>query len=346
MRKILLLSTLLFLSTSVLAQDSETPVEPKVDNSGFKEYYPISSKPSLGYMSSMYSSEDILFDAKPTVYYSIYNNMRERMQTTANKGSNAFYASFQPHIRMYNENSKPVKTPSYRIILGWQHLIKTPNNNFFAIAVESGHFSNGQSGCAFDGTLDDETMECEMVYRTITDATDLSAMLNRKNGNFSTNLSRVAANFRFNNLSRNDKPYKVHSITATYELFHNNMFGIADVGGYSDDDIEIYGRNRFGLEYEYIHTYMERFRYSVGQKLELIQGSHDSVEPIRIETSFTWYPFATDLGVYASYIYGHDNYNYRFVDTGSQISIGITWDWFTPFQIKRAEKIRSLETEI
>jgi len=314
---------------------------PKESTSGFKDYYPINVKPSVSYLSSMNNKESILFDAKPIVYYSFFNNMRKVMQYSTHKPSFASYVTFQPHIRMYDETSQPVKTPSYRVLVGWQHLIKTKNDNFIAYAVESGHYSNGQSGCAFHEEHDDESTNCNLMYDIITPETDLSNILNRKNGNFSTNTTKVSVNYRFNNINSNDKPYQVFSITGSWELYHYRMFGFIDKGGYSKSDIKIYGRNRFGLEGEYIHTYKGKFRYSIGQKFELIQGAHKSVEPLRSETTGTIYPFAKDIGFFVSYFYGHDNYNYRFVDSGSQINIGVTWDWFTPFQIKRAQKIRN-----
>ncbi|MBE9489862.1 MAG: hypothetical protein IMY67_06175 [Bacteroidetes bacterium] len=332
----------LFICASVLnvnAQSKKDSIELKKSNSVFKDYYPISVKPTLGYISSMNGYEEILFDAKPIVYYSFYNNMQKVMQDSIDKRlSKAFYVNFQPHIRMYNEESKPVKTPSYKVLLGGQFLYKTDNNNFISFAIESGHYSNGQSGCAFDSDLNDETDECDDIYRLITPQTDLSAILNRTSGNFSTNLTKLFLNYRFNNLNGDSKPVKIHSFTTSWELYHNNMFGLVDLGGYSDFDIEIYGRNRFGLEYEFIHTPTEKinFRYSLGQKFEMIQGAHNYVEPLRSETTIIIYPWDRDIGFFASYIYGHDNYNYRFVDSGNQLYFGVTWDWFTPFEINRA----------
>jgi hypothetical protein len=307
----------------------------------FGDYYPISIKPTVRYLSSMVEQEEILFDANPVVYYSFYNNMVKNLQDVNDKRfSSTFYASFQPHIRMYNENSRPVKTPSYRVFLGFQLLRKTDENHFVAAAIESGHYSNGQSGCAFDTNLDDETSPCDAVYAAITDQTNLSDILNRVNGNFSTNFTRVSGNFRLNNLKKNT-PYQVHSFTGWYELWHNNMFFVADIGGYNPLDIDIYGRHRMGFEYEYLHTYKETLKYSVGFRLQGISGAHPSVEPLRTEVFGTWYPFKSDFGFFVSYIYGHDNYNYRFVDSGNQVSVGVSWDWFTPFEIKRAEALVS-----
>lgn len=327
---ILLLCMILFLCICNAQND-----QIQVDNNSFNDYYPIAERPAFSYLSNMSSKESILFDAKPVVYYSIVNNILENIQDDSGKAGNAFYVTFQPHIRMYAENSKPVKTPSYRILFGWQHVIKTKSNNFFTGAIETGHYSNGQSGCAFLPGEEDETMPCSDFHATITDETNLSDLLNRSNGNFSTNTTKLSVNFRFNNLNKNDKPYKVHSFTASWELYHNRFIGLLDFGGYSDFDINIYGRNRFGFGYEYEHQWKPKVRYAIEQKFELIQGAHPYVEPLRSETTFTVYPFNRDIGIFMSYIYGHDNYNYRFVDSGNQFAIGVSWDWFKPFKFKK-----------
>ncbi len=333
----LLLCMILFLCISNAQND-----QIQVDNNSFNDYYPIAERPAFSYLSNMSSKESILFDAKPVVYYSIINNILENIQDDSGKAGNAFYVTFQPHIRMYAENSKPVKTPSYRILFGWQHVIKTKSNNFFTGAIETGHYSNGQSGCAFLPGEEDETMPCSDFHATITDETNLSDLLNRSNGNFSTNTTKLSVNFRFNNLNKNDKPYKVHSFTASWELYHNRFIGLLDFGGYSDFDINIYGRNRFGIGYEYEHQWKPKVRYAIEQKFELIQGAHPFVEPLRSETTFTLYPFNRDIGVFMSYIYGHDNYNYRFVDSGNQFAIGVSWDWFKPFKFKKNKSLEEL----
>ncbi|WP_420601736.1 hypothetical protein [Flagellimonas sp.] len=318
------------------------------DKNVFKEYYPIHIKPSIGYASNMTSLEDILFEARPVVNYSIHNNMMRVMQKYKRKPSNAVYFSFQPHLRMYSENSFPVKMPSYKILLGWQRLYKTPRHNFFAWAIESGHYSNGQSGCPFLVGEEAESEACEEFLRSVGPNADLTALLNRRNANFSTNTTKITLNYRFNNLYQRKGrktelsiPYKVHSVILGWELFHNNLLGLIDIGGYTDFDINIYGRNRFTVGYEFIHTYKSRFRYAFKQELVLIDKAHNHVERLRSVTSFTLYPFrkAREIGFFINYIYGHDDYNYRLVDSGNQFGAGVNWDWFAPFEIRRVRKI-------
>ena len=297
---------------------------------GFKDYYPIHSKPNIGYLSSMNEFEDIIFDAKPVVYYSFWNNMQERIKELSNRQANAIYVLFLPHLRMYNEASLPVKTPSYKAGLGWQQLRKLENDDFFSFAVESGHYSNGQSGCAFARRLVDGTLECNAVLSTIDLQSNLSQLLNRSNGNFSTNWTKASLNYRINTFRSNGRPRVAHSVSASWELYHRRLLGLIDIGGYSDFDINIYGRNRFKVGYEFVHTYNGGIRYSAACNFTYINKPHPWVEPWRFEATGILYLGNKDFGIYGTYIRGHDNYNYRFVDSGEQFGIGIVWDWFAP----------------
>ncbi|MCB0374360.1 MAG: hypothetical protein KDD04_00410, partial [Sinomicrobium sp.] len=155
--------------------------------------------------------------------------------------------------------------------------------------------------------------------------------------NFSTNLTKVMLNFRFNHFNDENRPVLIHSWTLSYRLFHNNFWGLFDFGGYPPYDIDIYGRHNIKGSYEFIHSY-KKIRYSIMVSADLLPDSHPSVEPLRLEGTAALYPFDTDMGFFASYTYGHDDYNYRFVDSFHRISFGVVWDWFTPFEIQRAKR--------
>jgi len=73
------------------------------------------------------------------------------------------------------------------------------------------------------------------------------------------------------------------------------------------------------------------------QQFEVIIGAHPHVNPLRMETSVTYYPLqaAKSLGFVLSYIYGHDNYNYRFVDAGHQVAVGVSYDLFPPVKLSQ-----------
>ncbi len=326
--KLVFTTFFLLLTVSAVAQKKE-----EQDFSAFKDYYPIAQRPYLsgGFGNNEY--EQILFDAKPVVYYGVYNDIRKSLTRDSIVRGDAFYLTLQPQLRMYQGNSKPVKTPSYKALLGWQSILRTNNNNFLTMAIETGHYSNGQTGAAFSTEFEDESEEGQAVYETITDDTDLSAILNRKSGNFSTNLSRLSLNYRVNRFDAENNPKRIHSYTFTYQLYHNNFMGLFDFGGYNPKDIAIYGRHQFELGYEFT-GYCKSMRYTVGQEVFLHLGSHPSTDPYRSKTYGVLYPWDTDLGFFTAFSFGFDDYNYRFVDSFPRLSIGVTWDWFTPFVVK------------
>ncbi len=309
----------------------------------YMQFYPIGDDPNIRYMTSYREDETILFEANPTVRFGIYNNFVKGL-TNGEKHTEAWYISWKPQLRMYLENSKPVKMPSYQVLIGTQHLFRLPpgpfaerKEQFWGFSVESGHYSNGQSGGAFSYEFEDGSAENDSIYTLIGPSSNLSEMLNRRNGNFSTNLTELKLNYRIYNLDDDNAPRKMHSLTFGYILYHNRLWGIADIGGYTQNDIRIYGRHRYSLDYEYMRVFdgQEGKRLSLKQHMEVIQGTHRHVNPVRLETKLTYYPFrkSKTLGVLTSYIYGHDNYNFRFVDSGHQVSLGLTWNQFPPFTI-------------
>lgn len=82
---------------------------------GFNDYaqfYPIGEDPNIRFMTSYTKEETILFEANPTVRFGFYNNFMKGLMNSK-KHTQAWYTSFRSQLRMYTDNSKPVKTPSY-----------------------------------------------------------------------------------------------------------------------------------------------------------------------------------------------------------------------------------------
>jgi hypothetical protein len=296
-------------------------------------------------MTSYTKQETILFEANPIVRFSIFNNFMKGLMNEEKQHTQAWYVSFRPQLRLYTDNSLPVRTPSYKVFFGTQHLFRIKSNapgiqNFWGFSLESGHFSNGQDGSAFSESFADDTPQSDSIYNTINTSTQLSEILNRRSGNFSTNLTELILNYRTYRLDDDNQPKQMHSLNVGFVRYHNRFLGIADFGGFSQNDIKLYGYNRLLIGYEYMKV-LERYnnkRYSLKQQLEMINHPHSSVNPIRSETSFTFYPFAKSkaVGVLVSYVFGHDNYNFRFVDSGHQLTVGITWSQFPPFALTSA----------
>lgn len=305
-------------------------------------YYPIGDDPNISYKTSMVKYETILFEANPIVRYSFFNNIYKFTDPPSRTSRHkwATYVSYRPELRMYTDNSLPVRTPSYRILLGTQQIWRVRDNDMFGISFESGHYSNGQDGGAFTDKYPDGSPESEAIYNTITPSTDLSAILNRKSANFSTDLTEVIFNYRFNKVDGEHIPIQTHSIKIGATLYHDRFLFIGNFGGYSDNDIKIYGKWRTNIGYQFIKTLSCKWRYALSENIETIYGAHPSVQPWRFETIATMYPFKnmTDLGIFTSFVWGHDNYNYRFVDSGSQWGLGISWNLFPPIATRGVDK--------
>jgi hypothetical protein len=307
----------------------------------YKAFYPIGDDANILFETKYYKNEAIIFEANPIVRFSFYNNFQRRLLSTNNavNTASAFYAVFKPQLRMYSANSLPVKMPSYKIQLGFQQLYRVRKNDFLTVAVESGHYSNGQAGCAFSEQFADGSPQCDSVYETITPKTNLSSILNRTNGNFSTDLTEIIINYRLNNKIINARPTVIHSVTAGLNIYHDKFLFIGDFGGYSDNDIKIYGRLRysFGYALTLVCKGANPAHFTFSENMEFIHGAHPWVDPFRTVTTAAYYPFGRfdEFGVCVRFVHGHDDYNYRFVDSGNQIGFGFTWTPFTPFQITK-----------
>lgn len=319
------------------------------------EYYPMGKGPDIRYNFTDYEEDSkTLFEANPIlrlrIYNSFYSGLREGKKHTW-----AFYGYAQPQLRMYNEVSSPVKTPTYRLLLGTQHLYQIQQNNtrnsihFLGFLLESGHYSNGQSGCAFIHGEDDESETCRDFYETITDDTNLSKVLNRSNGNFSTNMTRIIFNYRKYLLYPDLTPRKLHSYYLGVQEFHDRILGIGKFGGYPEEDKQIYGKHwylLFGYEHGWVPLQGKYGRFNLKLDMEILNNEHPDVYPFRAEATITKYGNSQrfkNLGVYLKFTHGYDNYNYRFVDWGNILSVGVTWDPFPPFQMKHNNENNSLK---
>ncbi|QEC75474.1 hypothetical protein [Mucilaginibacter ginsenosidivorax] len=304
-------------------------------------YYPVGDDPNIGWFSTMASAkkyETILFEANPIVRYSVFNNIY-KLGDRADNHFQAWYLSYRPQLRMYTENSLPVRTPSYRILAGTQQVCRIHDADLLTFSLESGHYSNGQDGGAFTDKYADGSPESEAVYKTITPQTNLSSILNRKSANFSTDLTEFIVNYRRNILAAGPNTDNIAIRTYSYKFggtfYHDRFFGVFDAGGYSDEDIKIYGKVRLLAGFQYVEK-VKWGRWSFTGNLERIFNAHQSVEPWRLETIATAYPIRAtpDLGFFVTFIAGHDNYNYRFVDSGHQFGLGISWNLFPPIKLK------------
>lgn len=89
--------------------------------------YPISDDPNILYKTSMVPYETILFEANPIVHFSFFNNIYQYQDRVrpGKRHKQAWYLLYKPELRMYTDNSLPVKMPTYRITAGTQNAAKS-----------------------------------------------------------------------------------------------------------------------------------------------------------------------------------------------------------------------------
>jgi hypothetical protein len=214
----------------------------------FSQIFPIRDNPTVGYRTSYNGKEKILFDVHPVLSLTLFNNFREELRKEGRRFSHGYSIIFRPHFRLYNDESTPVKMPSYRIMFGLQHLYKINQNHLVSYSFESGHYSNGQSGSAIIGGGVDGSPQSDSMWLTINKNSNMSELINRQNGDFSTNLTEILVNYRYIPLmDEYSKPKQIHSFTTGFQYYHNRLFGMIDVGGFTPFSISLYGRWRYLL---------------------------------------------------------------------------------------------------
>jgi hypothetical protein len=94
---------------------------------------------------------------------------------------------------------------------------------------------------------------------------------------------------------------------------------------------------RYLAGFSYTRVFSKHCRMTFSTDAEYISGAHPQVKPFRFVRKITWFPSINipQFGFYFDWSTGHDNYNFRFVDSGNQASLGFLWNPFEPFSIWR-----------
>jgi hypothetical protein len=312
----------------------------------------------IGYTTATGADKDekIVFEARPRLHFPL----REFLDVTERLGDDQQFfwkldVVFDPHIRMFQDVSVPVRMPSYRVFLAptlmYVPATDVPDTgrraaprNFYALTVEHGHYSNGQEGCAFDAESKDGSDECMAVYANF-DQIDLQQDLNRGSGEFSTNFVRAKVKYlRINNYG--DEPnggrYSRTEVTLSGTRLVNRILW-ADFGGYASDDTKFYPMNQVGLEvaYRFRHKPYPPFSWlpscmwvdesRVGFEAHYKPSKASAVTPYNVAVFGNSF-FRQDalgigrLGVGFKVEHGQDTYNLRLVDDITRVMVSLVLD--------------------
>ena len=243
--------------------------------------------------------EPLIFEANLIPNFIIRNNKEAKLMAVVTP---------QIILRMYNEESLPVRTPSYMPHITVYYSIgeKLSVNNF-TVFGKIAHHSNGQE--------DDFYLE--------------NGDINYESGNFSTNYfeAGIIKTFYDNNLKAAQffsTSFEIHppsfsneELDGIYSFYRwNNQFAI------------------FKLPFEKSENKKEKANFSLkGQFTWLFGDVNDwdffALERIIASVTFYYHPsFLEDIGLFVQYYHGQDYYNIYFPISRDIIRIGFMTDQF------------------
>ena len=207
-------------------------------------------------------------------------------------------------VRMYNENSLPVKTPSYMPSLLFYHSIKSPfpRRIFRYVFAEDQlafmtyrliHHSNGQDG---------------EYYLPGSDS------INFKNGNFSTNAIEIGFSWCSIDSGNVGKTFMNGRIAYERQLNFEREYDLRNT--YYYDKLSIEGR----------FIYSEKMKAYVTYSFMWGTRHFGTRHSLDIYAAFKPFPKLTDFSVFARGYIGPDYYNLYFANTLRAVTVGIIAD--------------------
>jgi hypothetical protein len=250
-------------------------------------------------------------------------------------------------IRMFDQVSRPVRTPSYmprgNVQLIWARNLSPIAAAFARAAGEPlgpadrqvslwethaivGHHSNGQDGCFFEDEARQEgDGECVSVEPIAGDR-----LVNKEDGSFSTNFVRVGINYRRNYLDEDLWARREWGFRADVEYHPRSWVDEAMV--------DLYGR----LRAEVAGTYASRDlswcpkRVDAMAAVQAIHGHPASVWPVALTAQFTCFPTRQGgWGVFVRYYGGQDYYNLGLLENIQRVHVGATFNQSGFFRFRR-----------
>lgn len=265
-------------------------------------------------------------------------------------------------LRMFEERSRPVRTPSYmprgnfqfiwagnvqQVVQVARTLTAAMNAGpltttlwvpLFEAHAIVGHHSNGQNGCTFD---DEERLESSAtganectLKPTAQSATEpRQRPINTMDGSFSTNYIRTGVNFRHNRLDNTLRADLEWGLRADLE-YHPRAW-------VDDDIVDIYGRTRV----EFAASFAARELPGCGKRIDLtgslkvIAGRPDDVSPRVYLAQVSCFPFRKGgWGFFVRYYNGEDYYNQGFRTDIQRVHVGATFNQTGFFRFRRSNQ--------
>jgi len=258
------------------------------------------------------------------------------------------FGTFLTRLRMFNETSNPVRTPSYMpkatIQMAWlknrsaraaadEQFLRGPVEMWLVNVIPFGHHSNGQNGCLFvqQARINDE---CEPQEIAVAGPQDV----NVENGSFSTNYIRAGLEYR-RLYPDGDDPIDLRAITrrewgigGSIELNPSGYVG----GSISDTLKHLYGATRYRVTADIAAgnwrapiPLLDRVncgRAWVDGSVMFISEHAPSVDDVATAVEAACLPAGWGgAGLFIRFYRGQDYYNAAFMENIARLQFGVTF---------------------
>jgi hypothetical protein len=311
----------------------------------------ISLKPDGSYLLQ-HTDGKLVFEAQIAPDIRIVDSFRRSLDEALDSRKRHFaytvFGTFLTRLRMFDEASNPVRTPSYMpkatIQLAWMknlsqrdstseplEFLKGPIEMWLVNVIPFGHHSNGQNGCLFTQQVRIDG-DCQPQPPLSTNPEDV----NRENGSFSTNYIRAGLEYRRMYLV-GDYPEEVRAVSqrewgigAAVELNPSGYIG----GSISDTLRPLYGPTRYRLTADVVagnwrFPFLRRVncgRAWTDATVTIITGAAASVDTVATSIEAACLPQGWGgAGVFVRYYRGQDYYNAAFLENIHRLQFGLTF---------------------
>jgi hypothetical protein len=300
--------------------------------------------------------EDTVFEADILPHLVVFQDfsdvldLREQMDRVGGPKTFGVSVSGTPavRIRMFDQVSRPVRTPSYmprgNVQLIWARNVSAVTTAFarslggrLALDAASrqvslwevhaivGHHSNGQDGCFFE---DQARVDGECV---IVAPAPGERLVNKQDGSFSTNYVRVGMNYRKNTLDDALWTRREWGVRVDLEIHPRSWM--------DQEMVDLYGRVRT----EVAGTFGSRElswcprRAEILGAVKAIAGHPESVWPVAVTAQASCFLTRQGgWGIFVRYYGGQDYYNLGLLENIQRVHVGATFNQSGFFRFRLA----------
>lgn len=300
-------------------------------------------RPDGNYVFNFAPASDLVFEAWVAPDVHVVGNVSSQLEEVLNgvprrRWAYSVFGTFMVRLRMFDEDSNPVRTPSYMPkatvqIAAFRNISRATDSDhpdrrvsmWLLDFIPFGHHSNGQNGCLFSEAtrVDGACVGDEAIPPS-------ERTINTRDGSFSTNYFRMGVQYRRMYLkSAADIPFAVARWQWNVGVDAESNPTWHPIGGAISDDLHgIYGATRVGVSAGAARLRWHRFGRVEGKvALEYIHSAPRDVSSVTTRLEMNLLPRGWGgAGLFARFYRGQDYYNLAFEQNISRLQFGLTFN--------------------